>query len=56
MGMPKGFRHTEATKDKMRKAHTGVKFSEERKAVMKAAAQKREERRRASQSSQRQSK
>ncbi len=46
MAMPKGFKHSEATKAKMRASHRGVKFSDERRASMKAAAKRREARRR----------
>ena len=45
--MNKGERHSEATKRRMKRAHKGVKFSDERRANMSAAAQRREARRRA---------
>ena len=40
--MNNGERHSEATKRRMKRAHKGVKFSDERKANMKAAAVRRE--------------
>jgi hypothetical protein len=44
--MRKGTHHTEAAKLRMSHVHTGVKFSDERKANHKAAALKREAERR----------
>jgi NUMOD3 motif len=42
----KGHKHSEETKRQMSRSHTGIKFSDERKAIMSAAAKRREARRR----------
>jgi hypothetical protein len=40
--MVKGAKHSEATKRKMARSHTGVQFTDERKTNMKAAALRRQ--------------
>jgi NUMOD3 motif len=47
VGLPKGFKHSEATKLKMSRSHRGVKFTDERRANHRVAAQRREANRRA---------
>ncbi len=46
MGMPKGFKHSEATKAKMRNSHVGLRHTEATKAKLRKEWKRRSERER----------